>query len=469
MKKYYLFFALIIVFSVIFTRFYNLKNTAQFAEDEAGFLVRVHQIYVERKITLVGQVNEFGTKVFSSSTVYLLLPFAILGKFDPISIFYGAAFYGVATVIVLLYLLKSIDARLLPFTALVLLFFYPLVRMGRWAWNPNFIPLFVGLALIFYLRGKNWSYFLSGVFFGLCVHQHYYALFSALAFIFIASIVQMFRKNIVKPLLLGAGFTLMLLPFIVFDLRHPPGIFLLGASNQSQMANVNSLLGNFLAFSMKILKYYTQNTLLAIVALFSTAALLFIDLSKERKNLIYFFPIVAQIFFVSLLGSYFPHYFFAIIPFYLVWIVAPRHGGKLFTYIILTCLLLGGIMSIRTQLNKSPVEPNLANVRLIDNILKRQIEVNYLKNANIAALASPDPVTQAEKYRYLLLVPDNLSIASHDEYFSSDYLFVVSTSSEEKVRKDPALEMTNFRKGTLLGSWVAGTGPWRVYLFAKNI
>ncbi len=65
---------------LLFTRFYQVAYTARFTQDESGFLVRLHQIYDERKITLIGQVNDQG-KVFGSLTVYLLLPFAIIGDF----------------------------------------------------------------------------------------------------------------------------------------------------------------------------------------------------------------------------------------------------------------------------------------------------------------------------------------------------------------------------------------------------
>jgi len=466
-KKTYLLVGLFIIL-VFFTRFYNLSNTAQFAEDEAGFLVRVHQIYVEKKITLVGQVNEFGTKVFSSSTVYMLLPFAIWGKFDPVSICYGAAFYGVLTVFVLLYLVKIVNVKLLPLAALLLLVFYPLVRMGRWAWNPNFIPLWLGMALVFYFKNKNWSYFFSGICLGLSVHQHYYAVFTSLAFIGLASVGQLIQKNILKPFLLSLAFVLALAPFVIFDLRHPPGIFLHGASSHVQALNLIHFFDNLFSYTFDTMKYYTQNSALAIVALFTTLALFLSDLSKQKKTLLFFVPVVLQVVFMSLIGSYFPHYFFSIIPFFLVWLFYKREKGNVFVYVISICLVVGGILSIQHQLKDSPVEPDLATAKAIDTILKKQITNNYLKNVNIATLASPDPVTQAEKYRSLLLVPDNLSVMTHDEYFRNDFLFVISTSPEGRVRSDPAAEMTNFRGGTLLGTWVAGDGSWRVYLFARG-
>ena len=178
-------FFVLFFLTLIFTRFYNLEHTARFTEDESGFLVRVHQIFVERKITLVGQVNETGTKVFSSLSVYMLLPFAVLGKFDPASVFYGAAFWGVVTGLALLYIVKIVNPKLLIISSLLILFWFPLVQTGRWAWNPNFIPLWIGLGILCYLQKKDIFYFFTGLFFGLSVHQHYYALFGVAFFSFI--------------------------------------------------------------------------------------------------------------------------------------------------------------------------------------------------------------------------------------------------------------------------------------------
>ena len=455
---------------LFFTRFYNLPNTAQFAEDESGFLVRAHQIYKEKKITLVGQVNQFGTKVFSSLTIYLLLPFAILGKFDPISIFYGAAFLGVITVLVMLYLANIINKRLTFLTAVLLLLSYPLVRTGRWAWNPNFIPLWISLGLIFYLQKKKFSYFLAGIFFGLSVHQHYYAIFACFAFIFLISVKELVRKHFKEFILINFGFILMLIPFIVFDLRHPPGIFILGASKQAQVITIPAIFKNFFPYAFDTLKYHTQNPLLAVILAATIAYLLFLDLAKNKKALLYFTPVLFQIIFVSAVDAYFPHYFFAIIPFFFIWLIYPRQKiGKALSRIAVFCFIIGGVLSLVPQLTISPVEPNLKTFKKIDSLLEEQILKNDLKNVNIAVLASPDPSTQAQKYRNLLLIPNNLSVMTHDEYFSNDLLFVISTASETQLRKDPASELNNFRNGLIMDSWQIEPGSWQVYLFGKNI
>src|SRR5258708_3197960 len=226
-NKYILVILAVFILVLVFSRFYNVPHTARFTEDESGFLVRLHQIFEERKLTLVGQVNEQGTKVFGSLSIYLFMVFAILGNFNPISVFYGAAFWGVITVIVMFYLGKIINKRLIWIFGVLLLVWFPLLQMGRWAWNPNFIPLWVALGIICYIKSKNFFFsFLTGVFFGLSIHQHYYAIFGTSVFIFIIAVDALLRKNIKNFFLPGIGFVLTLLPFLIFDLRHRPGLFI---------------------------------------------------------------------------------------------------------------------------------------------------------------------------------------------------------------------------------------------------
>ena len=89
---------------LIFSRTFNLGKTARFIWDESSDLVSIHEIYVEHKITLIGPISEDGSKVFGSLTYYMLLPFAVIGKFDPASTAYGAAFWGILTASLLLFL-----------------------------------------------------------------------------------------------------------------------------------------------------------------------------------------------------------------------------------------------------------------------------------------------------------------------------------------------------------------------------
>ena len=471
MKKLLLIGFIFYLAVLIFTRFYNIEHTARFTEDESGFLVRTHQIYQEHKITLVGQINELGTKVFSSLTVYFLLPFAVLGKFDPASVFYGAAFWGVVTALVMLCLSRLINKKLFLLPAVLTIIWFPLLQTGRWAWNPNFIPMWIALGIICYLQKKPIFHFLAGIFLGLSVHQHYYALFAISFFALIVTIEALIKKQFKKAFLIDLGIALTLLPFIIFDLRHPPGIFILGASRQAENIQKLNIFSNLFNDTFETLKYYTQTIILVIPLALGILALLVYDIYKKSKALFFLLPGIFQIILVAMVAPYAFHYFLPIIPFFFVWLVYPREKiGRILSSVMMLILIAGSAFSLIPFLKTSPVQPDLATVKKIDFVLKNQIKDRDLKNVNIAVLSSPDPTNYGRKYRDLLLIPDNIQILSREvsDYDITDNLFVISTASEAALRKDVAFEIDNFRSGALRGEWQVDKTPWIVYLLTRN-
>ena len=82
----------------------------------------------------------------------MLLPFAILGNFDPVSPVWGSAFWGIITALLLVFLIKKFNPKYTMLTAVLTLVWFPLVETSRWAWNPNLIPLWSVLGIIFFLK-----------------------------------------------------------------------------------------------------------------------------------------------------------------------------------------------------------------------------------------------------------------------------------------------------------------------------
>ena len=95
MQKLLIFSAFI--FLIFFTRLYNLDGTARFTRDESSDLARMHEYYQNKQISLVGPISSEGDKVFSSLSYYMILPFAVLFNFTPVSPVYGMAFLGILT------------------------------------------------------------------------------------------------------------------------------------------------------------------------------------------------------------------------------------------------------------------------------------------------------------------------------------------------------------------------------------
>ncbi|MCJ7805507.1 hypothetical protein MUP46_02595 [Patescibacteria group bacterium] len=469
--KYAVFFILFVTL-IVFTRFYNLDKTARFLWDESSDLVRMHQIYVEKKLTLIGPISEDGNKVFSSLTYYMFMPFAILGHFDPVSTAYGSAFWGILTICLLSYLTYKVNTKMLFLALPIFIFWYPLVETGRWAWNPNLIPLWVTLALIFYSRKGLNSKFLSGLFMGLSIHQHYLAIFASAGLALVIFVEALKEKNLKKFFVFILGIFITLLPFVIFDLTHPPGLFLsriLYFNYLEGTATKTTYLSNFFSVISGSFQYFTQSVFLKIMLFLSISLLVLIDIKNRSKALPFVAIFFMQILGLSLVKGFSNHYILAGIPFFIVYLIYPRkNASKILSFICLGIILISSIFSFPEQIKKITWESDIASTRYITNIIQKTIQKNDLKNANLAVLASDDPNTYGRRYRDLLLLR-GLTLKTKGEYDISDALFVISTSSLDAVRKDNAYEIDRFRSGPLVNSWEVPDSNWRIFLFSRSI
>lgn len=458
---------------LIFTRFYNLGYTARFTEDESKDLVGMHQIFVDRKLTLVGPTNEQGTKVFSSLTFYMLLPAAIAGKFDPVSPHYGAALWGVLTATLIIFFVHKINPKLTFLTAVLTLVWFPLSETSRWAWNPNLIPVWIISALILMRTPNKYTKFVAGVFFGFAVHNHYYAIFAVTVYMFLESIYLLYKKKYSEIFLLGLGFAVSLSPFLLFDLRHPPGIFVSNLFSQSKsvsgVLDAGIIFNKFLSNIWSLMVKYTQTIYLAIPLIIFSSLLLIQDIKRRSLSLLFLVPWVFQCLLIALIPQFFPHYLIPGLIFFLAWIVYKCENNRsLLSRAILIILILGGLLSIYPQITHTTSTPDIVTADKIEISIKKEIFEGNLKNVNIAVLGSLDSTPSGKKYRDLLLVDGDIHIMTKDEYSLSDHLFVVSTSDEKTVRSDQAAEMHRFRSGPLVSYVKIGDSGWVIYHFTRG-
>jgi hypothetical protein len=459
-----------------FTRFYNLDSSATFFWDQTEFLVKTHQIFTERKITLIGAVSENGLTVWSSLTNYMLMPFVVLGNFDPLSISVGAAFWGVIVAISFLLLTKKVNAKFILFISILVLIWFPLIETSRWAWNPNLIPFWIALGLFFYQFKKPLFLFVSGLSLGLAVHHHYLAVFAVGVFGLIGAIALLKDKRAHSLLAFGGGFLVAVLPFVLFDLRHPPGLFLTRVLYFNQVESKASVAMSLIRVwdNLKLVFfYYTHSTILSVLlGLFATLLLIF-DIRKKLGSLVYFGPWLFQIIAVAFIQHSYQHYLLPGLVFFFTWLIYPREKiGEILSKGIVCVLILGSFFTIIPQMKTNPFvdrawQPNTKTVREIVNIMQSVIEKENLEKVNVVALGSQDTNTYGLKYRNLLLIK-GVGLLTKDQYPDTDHLFVISQSPELQVRSDPAYEMTNFREGKLKGKWNIGEGDWVIYAFDRG-
>ncbi len=442
----------------LFVRFYRLDESSHFAFDESRDLVNMHQIWVEKKITLVGPISEDRSHANSSLMYYMLLPFAVMFNFDPIGPVIGSVFWGILTSGLMYLVLTRYNQNLKVQAAILAALWVPLVVTSRWAWNPNNLIFWIFLAIWFQDSTKWFLKLGAGICMGLAFHHHNLAI--------IPIVLWLVHKRDLKLL---TGVLISFLPFVIFDLRHPPGIFI------SRMIDYNrDTVGQNPLFVLKKIpatfKYYFdylfQNQIITWIGMILTLALAMWDAYKRNS---------ARIWLVIWIGCLLPlalfknnyHYFLPGVPFFIIWVFIQREqAGKTVSNILLLLLSIGSIFSISQVWHAADWEGNLKIVRGGTKIISEQVRKQNLVNSNLAVLGSPDVYTNGNKYRNMLLV-ENIRLKSYDEFSISDNLFVVTNSGEEVLRKDPAAEIMYFRNGPVYGKWEIGNTGWRVIQFNK--
>ena len=440
----------------IFLRFYNLDHTARFTRDESSDLVAIKNIYLHHKITLVGPMDEGGIEVFSSLTYYLFLPFAVLFNFDPMSTAYAAAFYGSLTIFLLVVLFKKTKWSYLTFILAII--FTPLLVSSRWAWNPYLVPLWKVLALLALYSTIPGQYVVAGVFMGLTIHQHWYSVFTVAA---IVPIIYIFHHKIKYIFQYSVGVTITLIPFLLFDIRHSPGLFFSRMIYFSPLASSHQsipYLLNFYHNTLGIFSYFSgSQQILGIITLIFTLLIL---VFHRTKNNLWLLPLLFQVVGVSLThSSYQDHYLIPAGVFYLFWLHQNQKNNL--TKFLTILLIIFNFINVVRLLSFTDWTSNIQAQKQITNFITQYQQ--HDPSFNVIVLQSPDNTTKGLRFKDQLALR-NVFTKDTTEYQKINTLYIISYQHDwQKLVADPAYELTNFRHPQPNNSFSVPGSDWIVY------
>jgi len=481
-KLLYLIAGLIFLALLIATRFLNLSQTARFTNDESSDLARMYQLGHNFKITLVGPISNDNSKVFGSLTYYLLLPATMILNYSAVSPSVGMAFWSCITAILLVILAYLENKKLWMLVAVLSIIWYPLLETGRWGWNPHLMPLWIigGLLLYKLARARNTLllFLVSGVAFGLSVHHHYVAIVAILGFV-LGEVLQIipkkidFRQQLTRCAVVVAGILVALSPFLLFDLRHPPGLFLTRYLQPGVTPNIatNSSTSYFERLSTSV----TGNAVYLsgegfFVWLFAGLFIFLIvrDWRQDKKSLLRLVPVILQLVAVSFLDTFATRYFLPAIPFVLYWILYPRVDflSHRISQAVLVTMIVASIFVSPALLVETRIQPTPDAFDKIVSQIRQSMLESPTKDVNIAVLASPDGAPLGESYRNILGM-HGVALKQPSEYDTSSRLFVISTSSEAVVRADQSIAMIFFRDVPTLKSYQIDGTDWNIYWLQK--
>ncbi len=428
----------ILIVIAIFIRFYNLDHTARFTRDESSDLVSMKNIYLHHKITLVGPMDEGGIEVFSSLTYYLFLPFAIIFNFDPMSTAYAAAFYGSLTIFLLAFLFRKTRWSYLTFILCIV--FTPLLVASRWAWNPYLVPLWKVLALLALYSTIPYQYVITGIFMGLTIHQHWYSVFTVAAII---PIIYFIHHKIKYIFQYSIGVVITLIPFILFDIRHPPGLFFSRMIYFSPLASSHQsvpYLLNFYHNTLGIFNYFSgSQQIFGIITLIFTLLIL---VFHRTKNNLWLLPLLFQVVGVSIThSSYQDHYLIPAGVFYLFWLHQNQKNNL--TKFLTILLIIFNLTNVFRLLSFSDWTSNIQAQKQITSFIARYQQ--HDTSFNLVVLQSPDNTTKGLRFKDQLALR-NVFTKDTTEYQKINTLYIISYQHDwKKLVADPAYELTNFR------------------------
>ena len=219
---------LIVLFFILllaaFTRMYRMYDLAVFLADQAYDSTAVFNI-IRGKLTLLGPIASVGGFHFGPVVYYLMVPFFLILRGDPIS---GTVFQtslSLATIPLLYILGKRLKNEVVGLVASFLFAISPLmIDYSRASFNP--VPLIFFSSLIIFLVLRNadrrtpTQSFLIGVLLGWAVQMHYLAI-SLLLFSFFFPFF-LYRKSFFISYFsfLITGFLIGVSPFLMFEMRH---------------------------------------------------------------------------------------------------------------------------------------------------------------------------------------------------------------------------------------------------------
>lgn len=459
----------IICVIALFFRVYNLDQNSRFIWDESRALVDMHRIWEEKEITFVGPISEDNLEMFPSLTYYLLLPFAVLGDFDPLSPVVGSIIMGVLVWAVITFLAKRHATKQKWLIAsLLIAVFYPFVLTSRWAWNPNPILFWAPLsvALLFLARQSLLTWFFAGFFMWLTIYHHY---LSAIIAIPATIFIYLLSKNKKNTKAYWLGSLVSLLPIAFFEIKNHYFANWLGFSRSGGSQLITLDWSGYIDRVISALTSFSSIFLLegwAWMIVFYLLMVTTIYFTRKKKVVKY----TTLVFVISMLGAGIitninPHYLYALVPFVLFLFINLLFFTKhKLSYLPVLILI---IFSIYNSINLVTSYTWQGDVQAVRNATKVILADKTKKRINVASLASPDINTTGQRYRDMTLI-QGLTLDPSNEYPNSQVLYVISKSSDEDViRNDPAWEMETFKKIKLTDKLQISNYPFYIYRFEK--
>lgn len=323
-KSYVLLIA--ILFIGFFFRTYQSTERFEFAHDGDLYSWIVKDIVINHHIRLIGQLTSAPGIFIGGLFYYLLIPFFLLSKMDPIGTIYFSIIVSLLTITSLYFVLTKLFKKEVGLIgAYLYATLLATVNVDRWVVptiTTNLWVIWYFYCTISIVRGNYQVLPLLGILIGLIWHVHI-ALLPVLITIPVAAILA--KKLPGKKQLFQFFISLFLsfLPFFLFEIKHnfqqinafignfetsregPSGLYKLALVINMITKNINGLL--FAPQSFKL----TSNIFFVLIILLSSFWLIKKKILSQKELVVFIIWILGVIIFFSFSSSPISEYYFS--------------------------------------------------------------------------------------------------------------------------------------------------------------
>ena len=219
------FWLIIILIIGAVLRFYNLPGYLQFLGDQGRDVLIVKRMIVDHQWTLLGPNASVGGFFTGPIYYYFMLPFLWIFNLDPVGPAVLSALIGMGVILLTFYFCHLFGNNKVGLIASFLVAISPkMVDISRFSWNPNPVPFFSLLTMIFlYLakaKGKSIFNFLAGINLGILFQLHYIDLVFVPIVGLSILLLYSWRQWLIQGGLVLVGFLLGDSLFLIFEARH---------------------------------------------------------------------------------------------------------------------------------------------------------------------------------------------------------------------------------------------------------
>jgi len=200
-----------------------------FLADQGRDALIVKGIALLSKFPAIGPPSSIGEVFLGPFFYYMVAPFLLLFKLDPVGLAIGVATWCIVGIVTAYFFVqKKVDLKTAVIFLLLATFSFRLIDSSRYSWNPNPLPYFAFATIFFFVLAlenpKKISYSLVfGLLFGLSFQLHHLAslLILPIAIIFLFVVVKKRDLQLfLVPFTSLSTFFLISIPLVIFDLRH---------------------------------------------------------------------------------------------------------------------------------------------------------------------------------------------------------------------------------------------------------